>query len=145
MLDEVDARRLRLRMRFHRSKSLWRRAVTRAILGADKIAKQHMVGDYISMGAFYESAQEIFAAGQRGVRLRHRMDEFGIIRRERVHESIAGTCKLLQTASAIIQKIAEKQGTPLIDFPLFVSELAATSTTELGAQNALKQLMEDME
>jgi len=73
------------------------------------------------------------------------MDDYGIVKRNRVHESIAGTCKLLEAASKVIQAIAEKQGTPLVDFPLFVSELAATSTVELGAQDALKQLMEDVD
>ena len=134
-----------LRMRFHRDKSLWRKAVKRAIARADIISQAHMQGDYVSMGVLYEGARNIAKTGERGIRLRHRMDDYAIVKRNRVHESIAGTCKLLEAASKVIQTIAEKQGTPLIDFPLFVSELAATSSVELGAQDALKQLMEDMD
>ena len=132
-------------MKFHRDKSLWRRGVAKVIIGVDRIAQAHMCGDFLGMGVLYESAHKITAIGERGIRLRHRMDDYGIVKRDRVHESIAGACKLLQAASAVVQKIAEKQGTPLIDFPLFVSELAATSSTELGAQDALKQLMEDID
>ena len=138
--DGIDA----LRMKFHRDKSLWRKAVQKVINCADDIAQAHMRGDYISMGVIYATARKIAKVGERGVRLRHRMDDYGIIKRERVHESIASACKLLETASKVIQAITEKQGTPLIEFPLFISELAASSSVELGAQDALKQLMEDV-
>jgi hypothetical protein len=135
----------KVRSRFFRDKAVWRRRVKRVIALADSISQRHMQGDYISMGDLYESGREVFATGERGVLLRHRMDGYGVIRRERVHESIASTCKLLQSASEVIQKIADKQGTALVDFPVFVSSLAATSSQELGAQDALKSLMEDID
>ncbi len=133
------------RGRYFRDKAVWRRRVKRVIILADKICQRHMQGDYIGMGVMYEGGREIFAAGERGVLLRHRMDDYGVIQRDRVHESFAASCKLLQSASEVIQKIAEKQGTPLIDFPVWESPLAATSSQELGAQDALKSLMEDVD
>jgi len=135
----------KVRARFFRDKAVWRRRVKRVIKLADDICQAHMQGDYISMGVLYESGREVFTAGERGVLLRHRMNDYGVIKRDKVHESIASTCKLLQSASEVIQKIAEKQGTALIDFPLFESNLAATSKQELGAQDALKSLMEVVE
>ena len=135
----------KVRARFFRDKAVWRRRVKRVVKLTDAICQAHMQGDYISMGVLYESGREVFGAGERGVLLRHRMDDYGVIQRDRVHESIASTCKLLQSASEVIQKIAEKQGTALVDFPLFESPLAATSTQELGAQDALKSLMEAVE
>ena len=135
----------KVRARFFRDKAVWRRRVKRVIKLADDICQSHMQGDYISMGVLYESGREVFATGERGVLLRHRMDDYGVIKRDKVHESIASTCKLLQSASEVIQKVAEKQGTALIDFPLFESPLAATSKQELGAQDALKSLMEAVE
>ena len=133
------------RARFFRDKAVWRRGVKRVIKLADTICQRHMQGDYIGMGVLYEGGRAIFATGERGVLLRHRMDDYGVIQRDRVHESFASTCKLLQSASEIIQKIAEKQGTPLVEFPIFESPLAATSSQELGAQDALKSLMEDVD
>ena len=134
----------KVRARFFRDKAVWRRKVKRVVKVADDIAQAHMQGDYISMGVVYEGAREIFVTGERGILLRHRMDDYGVIKRDRVHESFASTCKLLQSASEVIQKIAEKQGTPLVDFPLFESSLAATSKQELGAQDALKSLMKEI-
>ena len=136
---------LRRRSAFFRDKAVWRRRVKRVIKVADNISQAHMQGDYISMGVLYEGGRDIFKTGERGVLLRHRMDDYGVIQRDKVHESIASTCKLLQNASEVIQKIAEKQGTALVDFPLFESPLAATSKQELGAQDALKSLMEEVE
>ena len=135
----------KVRSRFFRDKAVWRRRVKRVVKMADDISQAHMQGDYISMGVLYESGRAVFATGERGILLRHRMDDYGVIQRDRVHESIASTCKLLQSASEVIQKIADKQGTALIDFPLFESRLAATSKQELGAQDALKSLMEVVE
>ncbi len=134
-----------LRDRYYRDKAVWRKRVKRVVEIADGISKRHMTGDYISMGAIYEGARKVFETGKRGVFLRHRMDDYAIIRRDRVHESFASTCKLLEAVSAVLKKIAEKQGTPFDELPVFVSELAATSSVELGAQDALKQLMEDVE
>ena len=131
------------RAKFHRDKAGWRKTVKVVIIATDNMCQSHMRGDYVSMGVLYETGRRVAKVGERGVRLRHRMDDHGIVKRERVHESIASTCKLLEAASKIIQTIAEKQGTPLIEFPLFISELAASSTMELGAQDALKQLMEE--
>jgi len=135
----------KLRMRFHRDKSVWRKRVRKAVRTADFIAQQHISGDFISMGVLYEGGRKIAEAGKRGVRLRHRMDDHGIIKRELVHERIAGTCKLLQTASAVIKKVAEAQGTPLIDFPVFESSLAVSSTIELTGHDALKNLTEALD
>ena len=134
----------KVRARFFRDKATWRRRVARVVRLADNICRNHIQGDYIGMGVLYKGGREIFAAGERGVLLRHRMDDYGVIQRDRVHESIASTCKLLQSAGEAIQKIAEKQGTALVDFPLFESPLAATSKQELGAQDALKSLMNDI-
>ncbi len=134
----------KVRARFFRDKAVWRRKVKWVINLADDICQSHMQGNYISMGVLYESARQVFITGERGVLLRHRMDDYGVIKRDRVHESFASTCKTLQSASQVIQKITEKQGTPLIDFPLFESSLAATSKQELGAQDALKSLMKEI-
>ncbi len=136
---------MKTRSKFFSDKAVWRRRVRRVTKLADKIAQSHMQGDYISMGVLFESGREILAAGNRGVLLRHRMDDYGIIQRDKVHESIASTCKLLQSCSEVIRKIAEKQGTSLFDYPIFESPLAATSKQELGAQDALKSLMEAVE
>ncbi len=133
-----------LRMKFHRDKSLWRRAVRKAVERADQVSQGHMRGKFIGMGEMYETARQIKKIGDRGVRLRYRMDDYAIVKRDRVHEGISSACKLLEGASKVIQAIAQKQGTPLFDFPLFVSELATTSEVELGAQDALKSLMEDL-
>ena len=135
----------KLRMRFHRDKSVWRKRVRNVIATADSIAQRHMSGDFISMGVLYEGGRKIAETGKRGVRLRHRMDDHGIIKREHVHESIAGTCKLLQAASAVIKKVAEEQGTPLIDFPVFESGLAVSSTIELTGHDALQSLTEALD
>jgi len=133
------------RSKFFRDKWLWRQQVVKAVIRADAVSERHMRGKFIGMGDMYEAAGQIKKIGDRGVRLRYRMDDYGVIKRERVHESIAASCKLLETASKVIQKISEKQGTPLIDFPLFISELASSSSVELGAQDALKQLMEEVD
>lgn len=135
----------KVRARFFRDKAVWRRRVKRVVHLADQICQRHMQGEYIPMGVMYESARAVFVTGERGILLRHRMDDYGVIKRDKVHESIASTCKLLQSASEVIQKIAEKQGTALVDFPLFESSLAATSKQELGAQDALKSLMAEVE
>ena len=142
---KVRSPAVKLRSRFFHDKAVWRRRVKLVIKLADNISQAHMQGDYVSMGILYESARKVFAMGERGVLLRHRMDDYGVIQRDKVHESIASTCKLLQSASEVIQKIAEKQGTALVDFPLFESSLAVTSKQELGAQDALKSLMEAVE
>lgn len=134
----------RNRARFFSDKAVWRRRVRRVTKLADDICQRHMQGDYISMGTLHESGQEILATGERGVLLRHRMDDHGIIQRDKVHESIASTCRLLQSASEVIQKISEKQGTSLAGFPVFESPLAATSKQELGAMSALESLEKDL-
>ena len=135
----------RVRARFFSDKAKWRMRVRRVVKLADNICQAHMQGDYIGMGVLYESARAIFRTGERGVLLRHRMDDYGVIQRDKVHESMASACKLLQSASEVIQKIAEKQGTALADFPLFESPLHATSKQELGALDALKALTEEVE
>lgn len=130
------------RLKFHRTKNIWRRGVKRHIETVDDISSRHMQGKHISMGVLYEAARNVAKAGERGLQLRGRMDEYGVIQRSRVHESIAATCKLLESASKVLEKVADKQGTPLIDFPVFTSDLNATSDIELGANDALKALME---
>lgn len=133
------------RMKFHRNKNLWRRKVKKVIEKADDMSQLHMQGKYISMGRLYETAREIAKAGERGLQLRSQMGDYRVKQRERIHESIAATCKLLESASKVCEQIADKQGTPLVDFPVFVSDLRTSSDVELGANDALKKLIEGVE
>jgi hypothetical protein len=130
------------RMKFHRKKNVWRRQVKRHIEAADAVARDHVNGIHISMGRLYETARNIAKTGDRGLQLRASMKSYDIQRVDRVHESIASTCKLLESASKVMEGIADKQGTPLVDFPLFTSDLHVTSDIALGANEALEALMQ---
>ena len=130
---------------FHRAKSEWRRHVHDLTIQVDSISERHNQGKRIGMGQLYEVAHAIAKVGGKGEALRGRMDDYDVIKRDRVHESIAASCRLLETASGILQLIAEKQGLPLVDFPAYTSELAVTSDIETGAVEAFEQLRKELE
>lgn len=136
---------LQRRNLFHRSKSEWRTQVRDLTLAVDGISERHNQGKRIGMAQLYEIAHDIAKTGTDGEALRGRMDDYDVIKRDRVHESIAASCRLLETCSGILQLIAEKQGLPLVDFPAYTSELAVTSDIETGAVEAFEQLRKELE
>lgn len=126
-------------------KGAWRLKASAITRKVDDVASRHISGKHIPMGELYELAYKVARIGEQGIALRGRMKEFGVKQQQRVHVSFASTCKLLESASRILERIAEVQGTPLIAFPLFVSDLEATTEIETEALAALDELKKEVE
>ncbi len=130
---------------FSVSKSRWKKQVEKVILRVDDIASIFATGERIGMGALYGTAHKLAHVGERGIELRRRLEATPKISRiDNIHESIASACKLVEIASKTLEYIADKQNTPLIDFPVFVSNLHVTSKVDTGRLEAFEKLRKEM-
>ena len=126
-------------------KGQWRTDVKRVTVAVDKIAERHIDGQHIPMMELYDMGYRIVGMGDRGIDLRARMKEFDVKQKQKVHQSIAATCKMLESAAKIIEFIAERQDIPMIEFPVFVSNLETNARIETDALAALDELKKEVE
>ncbi len=126
-------------------KAQWRMRVKTAVIAADEISARHNRGKHISMGELYEAAHRLSKLGNAGETLRGRMDEFGVKQRQRIHDSIAATCQLVESATKVLELITSIQGTPLVGFPVYVSDLDASAEVETDALEAFEMLKKEVE
>lgn len=131
--------------RYASKKGAWRAKARDLTCRVDDIASRHISGKHVPMADLYELAYKVSVLGEYGIALRGRMREFDIKQQQQVHTSFAATCKLLESASKILERIMEVQGTPLVAFPLFVSDLDATTEIETEALAALAELKREVE
>ena len=124
-------------------KSRWRKSVRRIMATVDAIVARSNRGVHIPMGDLYLAARQVADVGHRGVTLRLEMPV--VAKPEPTAGVIAGTCKVLESASRALEHIGERQHTPLVDFPRFTSSLHVKAEVDIGALAALDDLVKEVE
>ncbi len=124
-------------------KSKWKTRVATAMRKVDRICMRFNSGEHIGMGVLYESARKIAHLGEEGGLIRARVNPTTVKRVSVVAEGIAVVCVLLENASHALYHIVDTQGTPMINFPLYTSDLRAQSTIDTSSLEALNLVMKE--
>lgn len=124
-------------------KSRWRKALRRTVKSVDDLVSRSNKGIHIPMSDLYFLGRQVADVGQRGITLRVELPPG--IKVGPPAEMLAGACKVLESASRVLEAIAVRQHTPLVDFPRFVSSLHVKAEVDIGALAALDDLVKEVE